>query len=191
MNIEGLDYNTERPQLLMRAYGRQVQEMIEHALQVEDRAERQACAETIIQCMRRLTPGNGRKRTEIVQTLWSHLAVMSRFQLDIDYPVEIITEKGLNQAPSKVPYPHQDVRVRHYGNIVMQALAELKEMPEGTQRTELLKQTAHRMRRCLQQWTTGSTTNEKLVADIARYTAGKLHDEAERMFPVRNRSERN
>ncbi len=188
MNIEGLDYNTDRPQLLMRAYGRQVQEMVEHALQEPDRAERQRCAEAIIACMKQITPSNGRKKVDIMHTLWNHLAVMSRFQLDIDYPVEIVDVEGLRSPAEKVPYPPQQVRARHYGSLVMQSLQQLKTMPEGAERTELLKLTAARMRRCLQQWTTGNTSNEKLIADINRYTDGMLRDEAEKLFPLKGRN---
>ena len=191
MNLEGLDYNTARPQLLMRAYGRQVQEMVEHALELTDREERQQCAESIIACMRRLTPNNGRKKAEIVHTLWNHLAVMSNFQLDIDYPVAIIDKEGLHAPPSSVPYPQQQVDARHYGTLIMQALEELKAMPEGECRTALLRQTGHRMRRCLQQWSTGHVTNEKLVSDIDRYTDGVLTEEAARLFPIHREDKRN
>ena len=49
--IKGLDYNTQRSHLTMPEYGRIVQDMVEHAINIEDKAERQAAAEKIIQTM--------------------------------------------------------------------------------------------------------------------------------------------
>lgn len=41
MNIEGLDYNTQREKLLMPEYGREIQNMVDHAVSIPDKEERQ------------------------------------------------------------------------------------------------------------------------------------------------------
>ena len=51
MEIEGLDYNTQREKLLLPEYGREVQSMVDYAMTLTDRAERQRCANTIIAIM--------------------------------------------------------------------------------------------------------------------------------------------
>ena len=56
MNIEGLDYNTKREKLVLPEYGREVQNMVDHALTLTDKQERQQCAETIIAIMARMFP---------------------------------------------------------------------------------------------------------------------------------------
>ena len=43
MNIEGLDYNTQREQLVLPEYGREIQKMVDHALTLPTKEERQAC----------------------------------------------------------------------------------------------------------------------------------------------------
>ena len=68
MNIEGLDYNTQRKQLILQEYGREVQKMIDHAVGIEDRQERQACAESIINIMARMFPHN-RENADYMQKL--------------------------------------------------------------------------------------------------------------------------
>ena len=45
-------YNTQLEPLRMKAYGREVQQMVDHALSLEDRAERQAYAQRIMMVMR-------------------------------------------------------------------------------------------------------------------------------------------
>ena len=83
MNIEGLDYNTQREKLVLPEYGREIQQMVDYAVGLKDRAERQRCAETIVAIMDRMFPEN--KGTEDHERkLWDHLALMSAFKLDID-----------------------------------------------------------------------------------------------------------
>ena len=52
MNIEGLDYNTQREKLIMPEYGREVQDMVDLCVNLKTKEERQACAETIIAIMK-------------------------------------------------------------------------------------------------------------------------------------------
>ena len=42
-----MNYNTQREKMPMPEYGRAVQEMVEYAVTIPDRAERQRCANTI------------------------------------------------------------------------------------------------------------------------------------------------
>ena len=49
MNIQGLDYNTQREKLVMPEYGREIQKMVDYAVALPDREERQRCAESIIE----------------------------------------------------------------------------------------------------------------------------------------------
>ena len=38
MNIDGLDYNTQREKLILSEYGREIQDMVNYALTLEDKA---------------------------------------------------------------------------------------------------------------------------------------------------------
>ena len=77
MNKEGLDYNTQREKLVMPEYGREIQQMVDYCVQLEDRNERQHCAEAIIAIMDRMFPENrGVENHE--QKLWDHLAITQK-----------------------------------------------------------------------------------------------------------------
>jgi len=41
MNIEGLDYNTQRERLILPEYGREIQDMVDYAMTLADKEERQ------------------------------------------------------------------------------------------------------------------------------------------------------
>jgi len=80
-----MDYNTERKKLFLPEYGRNVQQMVDYALTIEDRDQRNLVARSIIAVMGTLMPLL-RDQVDFKHKLWDHLAIMSDFKLDIDSP---------------------------------------------------------------------------------------------------------
>ena len=99
-----MKYNTQEKALPMPEYGRAVQKMVDHAITIEDRAERQRCANTIIAVMGNMFP-QLRDVAEFKHKLWDHLAVMADFKLDIDYPYELADPSTLHPPPNHSPTP--------------------------------------------------------------------------------------
>ena len=78
-----MEYNTQQRTLPLPEYGRSVQNMVDHALTIEDRAERQRCANTIINIMGGMFP-HLRDVPDFKHKLWDHLAIMADFKLDAE-----------------------------------------------------------------------------------------------------------
>ena len=173
MNKEGLDYNTQREKLAMPEYGREIQQMVDYCVKLEDREERQHCAESIIVIMDRMFPEN-RGVENHAQKLWDHLAIMSGFQLDIDYPYDIQGAEKITEKPAPIAYPMQRIPVRPYGAMLFEIFDRLKTMEPGAERDELVRLTANQMHRNLVQWSHGSSDEQKVASDLARFTDGKI-----------------
>ncbi len=173
MNIEGLDYNTQREKMVLPEYGREVQKMVDHAVSLEDRAERQRCAETIIAIMDRMFP-ESRNAEDHDRKLWDQLAIMSGFKLDIDYPFDVTQAAQIAKKPEPMEYPMKKIPVRHYGEMIFELFAKLKTMEPGEERDRLVGLVANQMRRNLVQWSHGSSDEEKVADDLARFTDGKI-----------------
>ena len=173
MKIKGLDYNTQREHLVLPEYGREVQQMVDYCVSLKSRAERQRCANTIIAVMERMMPHTYENK-DYRQKLWDHLALMSGFQLDIDYPFGVTSASQMAQKPEPMPYPMKKIPVRHYGAMLFEAFEILKTMEPGRERDELVKLTANQMHRNLMQWSHGSSDGEKVASDLARFTDGKI-----------------
>jgi hypothetical protein len=173
MNIKGMDYNTQREQLPMPEYGRSIQNMVDIAVSLPTKTERQRCAESIIRIMEIMFP-QMRESLDYEQKLWDHLAIMSRFQLDIDYPFEVTKEEQLKQKPGQMKYPMLRINQKHYGHLIDELFEKLKTMPDGDERDELIRLTANQMKRNLFAWNHGSMDDEKVASDLARFTDGKI-----------------
>ena len=173
MNIEGLDYNTQRERIKLNEYGREIQQMVDYCVSIPDREERQVCAEAIIDTMRKMNPSD-QNVNDRMQTLWDHLALMSDFKLDIDYPVEITTAEQMASKPEPVAYPNTRIPVRHYGRALFELFETLKTMEQGEERDTLVRMTANQMKRCLLLWGHGNGDDEKVADDLARFTDGVI-----------------
>jgi hypothetical protein len=173
MNIKGLDYNTHREQLLMPEYGREIQKMVDYAVSLTDKSERQNCAQEIIRMMETKVP-ELHDNADFEQTLWDHLYLMSHKQLDIDWPFDVTAAEKLQEKPKAIPLPQEGMRLRHYGKLLEQLFEKLKTMPEGEERDALAFYTANQMKRNLMTWGHGSMSDEKVADDLARFTDGVI-----------------
>ncbi len=173
MEIRGLDYNTQRELLQMPEYGREIQRMVDYAVTLPTKEERLLCAKTIVKLMETKVP-QIRENSGYEQTLWDHLYLMSHKQLDIDWPYDISGAEKFHDKPQPMKLPQSNVRLRHYGKLVSELLEELKTMPDGDERDELIRLTANQMKRDLVQWGHGSIDDEKVADDMARMTNGAI-----------------
>ena len=175
MEIKGLDYNTQREKLVMPEYGREIQKMVDVAVSLPTKEERNHCAKTII---RQMENKNAQLRTtpDYEHTLWDHLYLMSHKQLDIDWPYSVDEAEKILSKPQPLAHPVHDeqANLRHYGRLLTQVFEKLKTMPEGKERNELVCQTANQMKRDLMAWGHGSIEDEKVADDLARYTDGRI-----------------
>lgn len=173
MNIEGLDYNTQREKLVLPQYGREIQSMIDYAVTLPTKEERQACAESIVAIMDRMNPQN-RGNEGYLQKLWDHLALMSNFKLDIDYPFDVAQALSIAKKPEPLSYPQTVNPIRHYGSIIHQLCEQLQTMKPGEERDSLACSVANQMKRDLVQWGRGACDDARVASDLARLTNGVI-----------------
>lgn len=175
MKIEGLDYNTKREELVLPEYGREIQNMVDHAITLPTKEERLKCAKTIVKMMATKMPQT-LDDEEYIQTLWDHLYLIGRKKLDIDWPYDVSQAEKIMTKPEPMPIPGKThtVRLRHYGHLVEELLEKLATMEPGNERDQLTALTANQMKRDLAQWGHGSMDDEKVADDLARLTNGVI-----------------
>ena len=72
----------------MPEYGRAIQQMVMYATRITDRTKRQRAAYTIVDIMANMQPSL-RELPNYREHLWNHIAYISGYSLDVDYPYEI------------------------------------------------------------------------------------------------------
>ena len=168
-----MEYNTQRKKMELPEYGRSVQNMVDHALTIENREERQRCANTIINIMGGMFP-HLRDVPDFKHKLWDHLAIMSDFKLDIDYPFEIVKKEDLVVKPEQLAYPNAGFRYRHYGRFLEGMVKKAVEIEDEEEKKQLINLLAIQMKKDLNNWNKEGIEDQKIVDDLREYSNGAI-----------------
>lgn len=173
-----LTYNTQQKELILPEYGRTIHKMVEHCLNIENREERNLCAKSIIKAMGNLFPalrdGEDNKRK-----LWDHLAIMSDFKLDIDYPYEIVQQDTLQTVPEKIEYNQNGFNYRHYGQHLIAMIDKAAKMEESEERTALIGYIANQMKKVMLANGSDSVEDDRIYNDLAIISHGAIRANGE------------
>ena len=169
-----MEYNTKQKRLPLPEYGRSVQKMVDHALTIEDRAERQQCAQTIVKIMESMFPNLRNELPDYKRKLWDHLAIMSDFMLDIDYPYEVIKKETFTEPPLRISYKTNEIGYRHYGRIVENMIAHACTMEEGEERDNFVNLILIQMKKNYTAWNKDGVEDKRIFDDLRTISAGKI-----------------
>lgn len=168
-----MEYNSNLQKLVMPEYGRNIQNMVNHILTIENREERQKAAQTVIDVMGNLYTYL-RDIDDFKHKLWDHLAIMSDFKLDIDYPYEIPQPEMFTSKPNKVPYNTGNIKYRHYGIVVQKMIKRTAELDEGAEKDALIQMIADHMKKCYLTWNKETVDDERVMADFLELSKGRI-----------------
>lgn len=168
-----MKYNTEEKKLAMPEYGRNIQNMVDYCVEIEDREERKRCANTIINIMGNMFP-HLRDVNDFKHILWDHLAIMADFRLDIDYPYEIVKKENLYARPPRIPYNNNRIRYRHYGKTLELMIRKATELGAGAEKDQLTKLLATQMKKSFLTWNKESVDDRKIFKDLEELSQGQI-----------------
>ena len=169
-----MEYPTLQGKLIMPEYGRNIQQMIEHALTIENHEERTRCVKSIVHTMGNLFPYL-RDVNDFKHKLWDHVAIMSDFKLDIDYPYEILNKQNLHTRPESIPYKNSRIQYQHYGRTLEEMIEKVADYPEGEEKNELIRLIANQMKKCFLTWNKEVVDDKKIYDDLRELSKGKLN----------------
>lgn len=163
MEKEGLKYNTERENLIISEYGRNIQIMIKHLLEIEDRKKRTDAAHFIVNIMAQMNP-QVKESNDYLHKLWDHLHIISEYKLDVDGPFDPPQADVIAAKPEHVGYHKNDIKQGHYGHYIPEFLNKINEIEDGPKKQALLIATANQMKRDYLNWNR-ETVNDLLILD--------------------------
>ena len=158
---------------MLPEYGRNVQNMIQHAMEIADREERNRAAQAIIEVMGQLNP-HLRDVDDFKHKLWTHLFVMSDFQLDVDSPYEIPKREILDEKPQLMEYPKSSIRYGHYGQYTQKILEASKEVESEDEKKYLSETMANFMKKQFLIHNNNAVENYVILEQLKELSKGEL-----------------
>lgn len=170
---ETLQYNTQRPKMMIPEYGRNVQKMINFAKTIESKEERNNAVLAIIDVMGQLNP-HLRDVEDYKHKLWTHLFIMSDFELNVDSPYPMPSPESLQEAPGRMKYSKTRIRYGHFGNSIQKMIDEVSEIKDEEEKKYMILVLANFMKKSFLQFNT-DTVDDKVIADtLKELSGGKL-----------------
>lgn len=173
MDKQGLLYNTERGQIIISEYGRNMQEMIRHLMEIEDRQKRTEAAQFIIQVMAQMNP-QVKQSDDYIHKLWDHLYIISDYQLDVDSPFPAPQPMNKDSKPQRVGYQNHDIKYGHYGYYMAKMIEIASEREDEDMRQALAYSIANQMKRNFMEWSGNMVNDQQIIDDLKAMSNGRL-----------------
>ncbi|TYP75111.1 DUF4290 domain-containing protein [Aquimarina intermedia] len=174
MEINNLEYNTEREKLIIPEYGRHLQKMVNHAMTIEDKEERNKVAKSIIDVMGNLQP-HLRDVPDFQHKLWDQLFIMSDFNLDVDSPYPPLTKEKLEERPEPLEYPQNFPKYRFYGNNIKRMIDVANSWEDGDLKDGLILTIANHMKKCYLNWNRDTVEDKAIFSHLYELSGGKIN----------------
>jgi hypothetical protein len=168
-----LEYNSERPHLIIPEYGRHVQKLIDNCVAIEDTEQRNKMAKAIVDVMGNLQP-HLRDVPDFKHKLWDQLFIMSDFKLEAESPYPKPEREELAAKPERLAYPKYDSKYRFYGNNIQTMIDVALTWEEGEAREALYFAIANHMKKCYLNWNKDTVDDHIIYNHLLDLSKGKI-----------------
>jgi hypothetical protein len=168
------EYNTQRPHIILKEYGRNVQKLVEYIRSIPDKEKRTELAYTLIELMKQLTPSVKEATPENPQRMWDDLYIIADFSLDLNSPFPIPQRDILFKKPKHIGYPQSPIRYKHYGKNIERLVKEAMKLEDPQERQDAIIYLGKLMKTFYASWNKETLDDSVIVNDIRELSNGTL-----------------
>ncbi len=169
-----IPYNTDLKPITLPEFGRNVQGMVDYCMSLPTKEERTRCAYAVVDIMANLFPELVGENKDYSQ-IWDQVNIISHFQLDVDFPCDVVTAEKLNPKPAKIPYTASAMRYRYYGKSIEKMIETVADMEDGEEKDVLVSLIAHHMKKLMLIHNKEGVDDAKILKDLREYSHGKIN----------------
>ena len=169
-----MEYNTQRPELLLSEYGRGMQKMVDKVTEVPDRELRSKLSMSLMNVMINLNPSI-KDLDNYQQKLWDHLHIMSGFKLDIDGPYPKPIPELIHQKPEHIPYNNVRIKFRFYGRNLQYMVDRATRVDDNQVKQSFINMIASFMTNSSRNWNNENLTPDVITDHLKILSKDRLH----------------
>ncbi|MDN5202865.1 DUF4290 domain-containing protein [Fulvivirgaceae bacterium BMA10] len=174
------EYNTQRPRLILKEYGRNIQKLAEYLNTVEDPEKRNLYASTLVELMRQINP-NIKDNNEYTQKLWDDLIIMSDFTLDIESPYPIPERDVLIKKPERLIYKDYRLKYKHYGRNIELIIEKAVACEDPEEREAMIIYIGKIMKTFYGTWNKEVVSDDVIIDHIKELSKNKLDIDSQKV----------
>jgi hypothetical protein len=168
------EYNTIRPHIILKEYGRNVQKLVEYIRNEPSKDKRTELAYTLLELIKQLTP-SVKDQPDNPQRMWDDLFIIADFNLDINSPYPTPEREILFKKPMRVPYPQSDIRFKHYGKNIEKLVKEALKIESEQERQDAIIYLGKLMKTFYGNWNKETLDDSVILKDIQMMSGGALN----------------
>lgn len=170
-----MEYNSQRDNLVIAEYGRNIQNLLNHVVTIEDDEERQKYANRMVALMLQMNP-QSKNLAEYKDKLWRHAYMITDYKLNAKTPSgEVPQETERRLQPQQLEYPKGKSKKRHYGHNVQDMIDKAIAMEDEEKKSAFVTVIASYMKLAYQTWNREHYVNDEIIKnDLHELSGGKL-----------------
>lgn len=178
-------YNTEKGDMVISEYGRNVQNLVNYLFTIEDKDERQKYAEQVINLFAIINPSN-KHLAEYKEKLWNHMYRISKYKLDLEIPEGItIHNNDKVNLDAHLPYPQGIYNNRHYGKYIQDMIGKALAIEDPEKRKAYAEVIASYMKLAYRTWNKEHfVSDDIIIQDLKEMSKGQLGQDED--FAIEN-----
>ena len=169
----GLEYNTERNDVRLKEYGRNIQKLVNHIKTIEDNEKRSAYAQTLTDLMKQINP-NLKNNQENDQKVWDDLYIISNFDLDIEAPFPMPEKSAIGKKPQRMAYKNSKIKYMHYGRSVEIMIEQAIQMEDPESKKSAVIHIGRLMKGFYNTWNKDNIDDEIILKQIKQLSNNQL-----------------
>jgi hypothetical protein len=170
---DSYEYNTGRPELILKEYGRNIQKLVNYIRETEDEEKRKEYSYTLVELMKLINPAL-KDGNEFSQKLWDDLFIISDFKLEVDSPYPKPAPEVLTRKPDRIDYNNHKLKYKHYGRNIELLIQQATELKDEKERQEAIIYLGRLMRSFYGVWNKEVVDESVIVKHIQELSDGKL-----------------
>jgi hypothetical protein len=175
-----MEYNTERENLQLREYGRNVEKMAKFILNVEDRDKRSSFAKTLVELMKQINP-NVKGSADYDQKVWDDLFILTNFELDVDSPYDKPEVTILSRKPRRMMYNSNEIRYKHFGRNIEQMIDQAIKLEDPAEKEGAIVAIGKLMKSFYLAWNKDFIEDPQIIKTIKELSKNQLDIDLEKV----------
>lgn len=166
-------YNTVKDKLILKEYGRNIQNLVRFLNTIEDKEERSRKASALIDIMKKIN-FNIKDVPEMQQKLWDDIHIISDFKLEVDGKFPKPGRDIIYKKPQRLNYKKNEITFKHFGRNIELFVDKACTLKDSEEREVATIQIGKLMKAFFYSYSRDSIDNNVICQNIKKLSGGKL-----------------